>query len=158
MAVIAITKVPRDLPNAHIYLDDLLEVERALQSAASGLQLFETICFVYEIDGRTRLTEHKDLLEYGGFSSHISVYCIIKHAHISEDEVLRFRGILEPRFTSPHCLVHSEWELFGRVNQVFGLRRDKLQAFAAKIPFFPLWLAGSIGLSYLSANMRHFRN
>ncbi|HET9101362.1 MAG TPA: hypothetical protein VFN62_13285 [Acidobacteriaceae bacterium] len=129
-----IRDVPRKLPHARIYLDDLFEVEDILKAYADRSDV-SFIGFEYEIDNKVKLTTRDELKEHEGYSSRFSLI-MVADPRLSTRDVLSITRYLNPEFVVPYLLEDQRWAIFAEVEQVFKARKDSLKNV---ITSFPGW-------------------
>jgi hypothetical protein len=134
MTTTAIRSLPKELPYARIFLDDLYEIEAILSEEMAKLPRPRLISFEYEIDGTTKVTTHEELESHGGHSNRFSLNLVSPDPLFWGRLVLRLHSILRPTFDMPFDLRDQHWAIFGRVEQIFEARSDKLRKAAESIP------------------------
>jgi hypothetical protein len=120
MAKIPIREVPSSLPNARLYLDDLLQIEEII----TGLRPEVQVVFSYEVDGADIFTSIQDLRDHGGYSA-------LFEMKIREESwgdkysltVLRFDPHHLPRMSVVSMPSEHAWPLHGQLQQLFNRRR-----------------------------------
>src|ERR1035437_3534387 len=130
----AIRSIPRELPHASIYLDDLFEIEQILSERFSKLPNLPEFSFQYEVEGSLRMTTHQDLIDHGGSCTSFRLGIVSVESSYSENCVLRFYGRLRPTFDVPYVLKEEGWAIWGKVEQIFRTRAGKLKALATSLP------------------------
>jgi hypothetical protein len=142
LAKTAIRNVPTDLKHADIYLDDLFEIEEILSEPFARTNDPSTISFEYEIDDEVRLTTREELREHGGSSSKFRLNIILTRTEPGRDSqskkapCLYLYNTTSPSLYLPFGSSMNPWEIFGRVDQVFNARRNKLKILAESAPFW----------------------
>jgi hypothetical protein len=129
----AIRSVPTNLPHARIFLDDLIEIESLLIDEFSRLPNAESISFEYAIDGNIAMTTHEELIEHGGYATEFSLSISNGSRRLSTG-LLDIGGGINPRFNIPYQLKESEWAVYGKVEQIFEARKDRLKSFCQSVP------------------------
>ncbi|MGB8478849.1 MAG: hypothetical protein WCE63_08410 [Acidobacteriaceae bacterium] len=140
MTKTAIREVPRELPHARIFLDDLFEVETILRESYAKLPNASPIGFEYTIDGRIKLTTHEELKEHEGYSSNFYLYVVGNSRYFGSSTVLSISRFSNPEFTPPYDLKDQNWEIFGKVAEVFKTREDKFKNAIMSLPFWLSWM------------------
>ena len=141
MTTTTIRKVPRSLPHARIYLDDLFEIENLLRDEFSKRYDAASISFEYVVDNSISMTTHDELVEHGGYATHFSLSASAGSRFLGS-ALLNFDGNSAPFFSLPYDSRESEWALYGKVNEIFHARRDWLKNFYESVPgwlIFGLW-------------------
>lgn len=134
MTTTTIRSVPRKLPKAAIYLDDLFEVERILSESFSRSSKPQNVSFEYRVDGDLKMTTHEDLIEHGGESSNFALLVITGADYRSVQSVVSFYGGIDPAVDFPYELKEQSWPLYAQVQQIFESRTSKLKKVVAQIP------------------------
>lgn len=123
-----IRTVDTSLPHANLFLDDLEEIERLFRDALSSKEIpKESFKFVYLVDGAYRFDSIEELREHGGRFGRLS----ISIEPVGDNSPLLAHGnalVFYPKWTAslfiPYILKDSEWELVGRIRQIFNSRRN----------------------------------
>jgi len=136
----AIREVPRELPHARIFLDDLFEVEAILRESYAKLPKEPPIGFEYTIDGKIRLTTHDELKEHEGYSSNFSLFVVGNSPYAGNSSILSITRFSNPEFNPPYDLEDQKWEIFGKVAEVFKAREDRLKNAIMALPSWLSWM------------------
>jgi hypothetical protein len=141
----AIRTIPRQLPHASIYLDDLFEIEDIFVNQANGLPAPVSVEFEYVLGGSIKITSRDELIEHGGSCSEFSLRLRSEKPNVNTS-VIDLIGMAHTQFEIPYFLSSQAWEVFGKVEQIFKTRRDRVKALADAIPlkavFLPyIWFA-----------------
>jgi hypothetical protein len=150
MTTTTIRSVPRGLPKAAIYLDDLFEVERILTEAFSKLPKPRSVSFEYQVNSELKMTTHDDLIKHGGETSSFALLVISEGLVFSSRSVVSLYGGLNPSIDFPYELGDSAWPLYAQVQQIFEARTSRLKKVVAQTSmptFYGLYGAmGALGL------------
>lgn len=134
MAKSVIRLLPKDLPHASIYLDDLIEIEKILAEAFLKLPGSPSLSFEYEVGDKEVMTTHDDLVDQGGSYSNFAMNVVEDKSNFPYNRVLTFYGFLNPSFEAPRTLKDDRWGVFSKVEQVFRARRDPGKNLIESIP------------------------
>jgi hypothetical protein len=138
---IPVRKLPSNLPDARIYLDDLQEVEQIFRDASPTSDL----TFEYEVagdDGADRFTSIRDLEEHGGRSSQFKLLLTSSGSpHRGSLNVLHFYKSTSPSLYYPSDEREQCWLIYGKVEQVFKARQYALRTFVESIPVGVFYVA-----------------
>jgi hypothetical protein len=129
----AIRAIPRQLPHASIYLDDLFEIEDLFLAQAAARPTPISIAFEYVLDGSIKITTREELIEHGGSCSEFSLRLRSEETYVNTS-VINIIGMAHIQFEIPYFLSDQAWEIFGKVEQIFKTRRDRMKAFADALP------------------------
>jgi hypothetical protein len=141
LAKTAIRGIPRELPHARIYLDDLFEIETILSEVFRNSPDALTVEFEYEVDQEVKLTTHQELQDHEGFSSHFVLNVVSNSEIIRTHRVVAFHSLLQPEFSAPFLLGDDDkWAAFGRIESVFRARESKFKTTCDALPYFPFLL------------------
>ena len=152
MSVTSIRAVPRELPHADIYLDDLFEVEEIFSRNFEKLARPVEVSFQYTLNGELRMTAREDLVNHGGHCSQFGL-CLVRGKGGSGSEVvLRFYSSLRPAIDIPYDLREEQWPIYGQIEQIFRSRAGKLKRVTASVPKGLLYgLDGALGALLIMA-------
>lgn len=144
MTKTAIRTIPSELPHASIYLDDLFEIEDIFANQAKRLPAPVPITFEYIVDRSIKMTTHEELIEHGGSCSEFSLRLRSEMKNV-DSSVISIIGMAHTQFEIPYFLSDQAWEIFGKVEQIFKTRRDRLKIYADELriatAFLPyVWL------------------
>jgi hypothetical protein len=139
----AIRKVPQYLSHARIYLEELFEIEDILTQEYANLPTKRPITFEYVIDHAIVINTREELIEHEGYSTDFSLR-LGPGSDNWQSDIFTINGLAGIMFWAPRSLKDKEWEIFGKVEQVFKSRRDSLKTIADSLSFkvvlFPvLW-------------------
>lgn len=143
MVLRRIEEVPRELPHAHIFLDDIEEISRILQEAVAGAEVGlgrftgpdssgqqAPPSTRYEFGG-TMTDTLEDLRSLGGSTTEFEL-----QVGESFGCGLRFYHMLNPTLEL-HILKSDEaWAVYGRVRSIFDHRRLRLKNAILDMPAF----------------------
>ncbi len=129
-----IRSVPRELPHASIYLDDLFEIEDIFVNQAKILSTPIAITFEYILGSSIKITTRDELIEHGGSCSEFSLRLKSEKA-IVDISVIDIIGMAHIQFEIPYFLEDQSWEIFSKVCQVFKTRSNVVKLCADAIPF-----------------------
>ncbi len=133
MTKTAIRTIPRQLPHASIYLDDLFEIEDIFVNQAKGLPTPVPITFEYILGSSIKITTRDELIEHAGSCSEFSLRLRSEKPYVNTS-VINIIGMAHIQFEIPYFLSDQAWEIFGKVEQIFKMRRDRMKAFADALP------------------------
>lgn len=133
MTKTAIRAIPRQLPHASIYLDDLFEIEDIFASHAKSLPTPVPIGFEYILDESIKITTREELIEHGGSCNEFSLRLKSEKPNV-DTSVISIIGMAHVQFEIPYFLSDRAWEIFGKVEQVFKTRKDRIKAYAQALP------------------------
>jgi len=129
----AIREIPRQLPHASIYLDDLFEIEDLFLAQAAARPTPISIAFEYLLDESIKITTREELIEHGGSCSEFSL-SLKSELPGANTCLISIIGMAHTQLEIPHFLKDQAWEIFGKVEQIFKTRRDRMKAFANALP------------------------
>jgi hypothetical protein len=129
----AIRKVPTSLPHARIFLDDLFEIENLLTVEFSKLYEGSSITFEYAIDETIAMTTHQELIDHGGYTNQFSLSVLSGAKYLATGSLI-FNGSMHPLFSVPYDLRSNEWAIFGKIEQIFNARKDRIKCLHESVP------------------------
>jgi hypothetical protein len=151
----AIRTIPKKLPHASIYLDDLFEIEEILSCEYAKLPESPKISFEYEIDNKITVTTHEELIEHEGHSKRFALNVVSDESYLSDKRVLSMYYLIEPTFEAPYVFGDMRWAIFGKVDEIFKARSDRLKNFAELFSFKIILLILAPGVLYNILSVGH---
>lgn len=148
MAVESIQRVPRELPYARIYLDDIEAIQAMFVDFYKADRPDEPITFHYLVNDKIKVTTLAELSELGDRTSLFDLN--LKGKSEVPETVLSFHEGLEPSFSCPYEIKNRSWEAYGKTNEMFLRRRDPWKTYATSVsPYW--WLAVFFATYFLTA-------
>ena len=140
MAITKIRQVPRELPHAHLYLDDVEEICQILtdvykKNSRSGQPEEPTLTFS---TADRRMDSIEDLRELGGSATNFDI--VVGDWGGSK---VRFYSILRPTLEASSLSTEDLWAVYGRIKTIFDNRQYHIKNTILSIPS---WLGLSMWL------------
>lgn len=148
MPIAKIREIPRDLPAARLYLDDIEELTEILLEAfkptAAARFHPEDVCVKYSFGGKLRgdasTTSINDLKSVGGSSSYFYI-------HVGQwGPKLSIQGILPPDLSLAALPENEARAVYQKVESVFRHRELGLKNFLTSIPSWVTWVGMALNL------------
>jgi hypothetical protein len=131
MAVRRIQEVPRDLPHAHLYLDDLEQIAKILLDAHKGplAELKEAARITYSI-GNSEMDSIDDLQVLGGSARKIKIKLGDRYADVS----LEFYRFIKPTIALYGLPDGDRWAVYARIKSIFDQRQLQIKNVIEDLP------------------------
>jgi hypothetical protein len=156
VSITKIREVPSELPNAHLYLDDVEEIRGILIEAYKknpyrGSEPEEPTIIFETADSRMGSIE--DLRELGGSTTRFTI--TVGPFHRSQ---IRFYGILNPKVEIYSLSTEDQWAIYSRIKAVFEHRQYRIKNVVGALPGWmgwSLWILLTIVTPNILPHLRH---
>lgn len=154
MSITKIREVPRELPHAHIYLDDIEEICRILieaykKNTHGGEQEPATTFSTRDC----RMDSIEDLEALGGSAKEFTIQVFVGVVRGS----VSFRSFLNPELQNLSGSDEERWGVYGRIKAVFEHRQYRIKNMIFAVPYWLRWSLYALamaGPSFLFPSMR----